>query len=147
MKQFFSLAAALLISVTAFAQDHDHDQMAGHLVFKNNSLHIRAVFEQPPAVGVEAHLVLQAVNPATHQMVGLSDKIEVELWMPSMHHGSSPTYVEAAPYQAGLFYVRDVFFIMSGDWEIRVTLTNEIGETETQSFVLNLGDDDGSHGH
>lgn len=45
-------------------------------------------------------------------------KPEVILFMPSMGHGSSKTTVEFAGENS--FLVTRVFFIMPGDWEIRV---------------------------
>ncbi len=46
--------------------------------------------------------------------------LEVELWMPSMGHGSAPTVVRKI--NASTFDVSNVHFIMGGDWEIRFTL-------------------------
>lgn len=43
---------------------------------------------------------------------------EVELYMPSMGHGSVPTKIE--PLDDLTFRVFNVFFIMAGSWEIRI---------------------------
>lgn len=47
---------------------------------------------------------------------------KVYLWMPSMGHGSSPVKVNRI--STGIYEVTDVYFIMEGDWEIRIKLDN-----------------------
>lgn len=49
-----------------------------------------------------------------------SADINVELWMPSMGHGSAPTKVFVDPDIPTLLHVTNVYFIMGGDWEIRI---------------------------
>lgn len=44
----------------------------------------------------------------------------VQLWMPSMGHGSSP--VTVTEKDIGIYKAARVFFIMPGDWDIRVKL-------------------------
>lgn len=156
MKTIFKafLAATTLIFATAtFAQDGHHDPFASHLSYKNNTLHIHATFPVAPVVGEESFLVLEARDAQTHQVTEVTDQVKVALWMPSMGHGSSPTRVERAVdadgnVVPGTFTVRNVFFIMAGEWEVRVTLTNASGNKETKSFEVTLGSgsDNGGHG-
>ncbi len=146
----FALIAALFIGQVSLAhEDHDHSPLAGHMSFKQDTLHIRASFLAAPVVGQESLLVLEAKNPRTHQATELSDNVEVVLWMPSMGHGSAPTRVERAvdangDALAGVFNVRNVYFVMGGDWEVRVTLTDSQGVQETKDFKVSLG---GGHDH
>lgn len=46
--------------------------------------------------------------------------VAVQLWMPSMGHGSSPTKIEKLP--TDIYRVYDVFFVMPGEWDIRIQL-------------------------
>ncbi len=46
----------------------------------------------------------------------------VILWMPSMGHGSSPVKIEKV--KQGEFLVTEVYFVMSGEWEIRIQQKN-----------------------
>lgn len=46
--------------------------------------------------------------------------IAVVLWMPSMGHGSTPT--EVVKIKTGEYEAREVYFIMPGEWEIRIQL-------------------------
>lgn len=48
----------------------------------------------------------------------LKGEVRVSLWMPSMNHGSTPTVVTQVG--VGTYLVDEVYFIMPGDWEIRV---------------------------
>ncbi len=149
LKSITALAAGLLISASAFAHGGSHSPLAGHLVFKNNTLHMHASFPTAPMVGQESLMVLEAKDPATHQTIEFNENIDVVLWMPSMGHGSAPTQVERAIDKSGniipgTFNVKNVYFIMGGDWEVRVTLTDVEGLQETQSFKIQLAG--GGHG-
>jgi hypothetical protein len=56
--------------------------------------------------------------------------VEVELWMPSMGHGSSP--VTVTKISDTHFLATEVFFIMPGPWEIRINWkdgTNVVDQT------------------
>ncbi len=144
------LALALFMGIFASAHGgHDHQPLAGHLSYKQNRLHIHARFPTAPIVNQESILVLEAKDAKTHQATELNDNIEVVLWMPSMGHGSAPTQVERAVDANGnifngVFNVRNVYFIMGGDWEVRVTLTDAQGVQETKTFKVTL---DGGHDH
>ncbi len=48
----------------------------------------------------------------------IEGELTIELWMPSMGHGSSPVIVTKV--DVGTYRVDRVFFSMSGDWEIRI---------------------------
>jgi len=48
----------------------------------------------------------------------IQGEVEVELWMPSMGHGSSP--VTVTRMDTGTYRASQVFFTMPGDWEIRI---------------------------
>ena len=148
----FALLTALFIGGTASAHGGHHPPvLAGHLSFKQNTLHIHASFPTDPVVNQESLLVLEAKDAATHKETELTDNVDVVLWMPSMGHGSAPTQVERAVdangnLLTGVFNVRNVFFIMGGDWEVRVTLTDANGTQETKSFKVTIaGSGHGPH--
>lgn len=50
----------------------------------------------------------------------LLPKLSVILWMPSMGHGSVPVKLEVTT--SNTIKVNNIFFIMPGDWEIRIQL-------------------------
>lgn len=158
IQTFITTAMLVLGSTTALAHDGHHDPLAGHLSYKKNTLHIHASFPTAPVVGQEALLVLEGKDAKTHKPAEINDQVDVVLWMPSMGHGSAPTQVERSldadgNVLPGVFNVRNVYFIMGGEWEVRVTLTDADGKKETKSFkVIPQGDDghgdhdDGDHG-
>jgi hypothetical protein len=148
-KSFAFLAALFIGQIAPAHTGHDHPPLSGHLSFKQNTLHLHANFLTAPNVNQEAILVLEAKDAKTHQPTELNDNIEVVLWMPSMGHGSAPTQVERAVEAngnliPGVFNVRNVYFIMGGEWEVRVTLTDAQGSKETKAFKVSL---EGGHGH
>lgn len=62
----------------------------------------------------------------------LLENLSVILWMPSMGHGSAPVRItEISP---GHFRVFNVYFIMPGDWEVRIYL-KENSVTLDQVYV------------
>ena len=62
--------------------------------------------------------------------------LDVELWMPSMGHGSSPTTVQKI--NAVTYDVSNVHFIMGGDWEIRFTLKKGSEILDEAIFKINI---------
>lgn len=150
-----SILMALISATAIFAQAHQGHvppSLAGHLVFKNKTVHIHVSFSEKPAVGKPAALKLETKTAGTHEALVLTDKIEVILWMPSMGHGSAPTQVQRATDSLGqilngVYDVKNVFFIMDGDWEVRVVLTDSEGRQEMKSFMVKLADSSHGGGH
>lgn len=66
---------------------------------------------------------------------------EVELWMPAHDHGAPRVLVAQAMNggtpMVGQYVVTDVYFVMNGDWEVRVNL--KVGdETEPRKFIFKV---------
>lgn len=56
----------------------------------------------------------------------LSDlSLQAELWMPTMGHGSAPVTIRKIPEEKDFFEVDDIYFIMPGLWEIKVSILKE----------------------
>ncbi len=157
MKKVISFFAAVLVGclIQNVASAHGggaHPPLTGHLPFKNNTLHVHASLPNPPAVGTGSVVVLETKDAKTHQNVEITDNVEVALFMPAMGHGSAPTQVErvldaSGNIQPGVYNVKNVYFTMAGDWEVRVTLTDEKGISETQKFDVKLDGEHGGHQH
>ncbi len=54
------------------------------------------------------------------ELIDPSYTVQVVLWMPSMGHGSSPVKIQKI--ETGVYRIYNVFFIMPGEWEIRIQL-------------------------
>lgn len=155
MKSVLSLITLLALQLTAslgLAHEGHQNPLAGHLAFKNGTFHVHATFEKTPVVGAESILILSAKNGATHSPVAFADDVSVVLWMTSMGHGSAPTQVERVVDAAGNIVadqlrVRNVYFVMGGDWDIQVSLTDAQGVKETKSFTIVLGSPGHGGGH
>ena len=59
-----------------------------------------------------------------------SDLVEAKLWMPSMNHGSSP--IKVVRLGAQMVRLESVYFIMPGDWELRLVIKNQHGEIKNR---------------
>ncbi len=153
MTKLFKIFPFLFFSSIVFAHDsHEHTpeaKPAYHLAFRNNTVHLHIDFENTPAVGSESFLKIQARNGEDHSILNLTDTVDVELSMADMGHGSAPTQVERSldaqgNSVPGLFRVRNVYFVMGGDWDVRETLTDKNGVAETRSFSINFAE---THNH
>lgn len=149
MRIFLQITTLLSMSFFSFGA-FAHDELGGHLSYKKDQLHIHAQFKNPPSIGSESILLLETREASTHNLIEIQDQIKVVLWMPSMGHGSSPTRIEPATdingnKIIGKYIVRKVFFIMDGDWEVRIELKDSLGRTETQSFNIMIGENSSGH--
>lgn len=144
MPLFRFVNAAIVLSLTLAAP-----AVFADVLNFSSGLTVETTWISGPVTGGESRLRLQFRETANGQPTTPEESIRVELWMPSMGHGSRQTQVVAITDAAGTvmpgaYEVRQVYFIMGGDWEVRVHLTAANGQCETQSFQLMLP---GGHGH
>ncbi len=59
---------------------------------------------------------------------------EINLWMPEMGHGSSLTHTERL--DIGTYRTTDVYFVMSGKWEIRFDLKD--AEKTVEELIVEI---------
>ncbi len=57
------------------------------------------------------------------EFVDPKNEVNIQLWMPSMGHGSSP--VTLVKTEAGRYKTENIYFVMPGEWEIRFQLKEE----------------------
>lgn len=143
IKHIHNFLLPVIIALTIHLQAYATNQSQWNLKFKNGDLTVVAQFAQAPQSGVKTQMLLTAYDSQTQTIKAWTDQVKVVLWMPSMGHGSAPTQVEPARDEQGqvipgVLNVKNVYFVMPGDWQVRVILTNEKGLSETQSFDLML---------
>lgn len=94
---------------------------------KLENLCVSIVWQKSPSDEEYGSMLVKTHRPnlADGSMVftDLSLDPEVYLWMPSMGHGSVPTSV--VKLDTGTYLVSNIYFIMPGDWEIRVQIKSE----------------------
>lgn len=143
---FFSL----ILGIRSYAQDgHDHAGMT-HLVFAKGAVHTLVKWTTGPVVTSESIMKVQWMNGMTHTQAEPPGAFEVSLFMPSMGHGSAPTKIQhlndaQGQPLVGAYEVSNIYFMMGGDWQVRVTLKYQDGSTETQTMDLNLPEGGGHH--
>lgn len=128
--------------------DHDHGGQHDHHMVFSGGVHARLFWEVGPREGDPSQLRIEFMNAATHSPTDIQAVPEVELWMSSMGHGSAPTRIQKVEQgQAGVYRVTEVYFIMGGEWELRLKLKKANGEVETQKVMIMIGDGDHGGGH
>lgn len=141
-------AAALAFGLQAFAHGGSHPD--AHLVFPTNGVHAHLFWENGPNDGTESILRVEFMKAVDHSPADVTADLEVELWMPDMGHGSAPTAVQRVvddrgQVRAGVFRVSNVYFLMPGLWDVRVSLKGT-GAVETKAFQVTVGGNGGGHG-
>jgi len=144
MKPILFAFFAFLFALPAFAHPGH-----GHLSFAEGKLHAHLSWIQEPSTKGEAKMKLEWRDGATHAIVEPALPLSVVLWMPSMGHGSAPTQVqrmvdERGKVIPGTYSVVNMYFMMSGAWEVRVKVKYADGKEETQAWALNVN---GGHHH
>ncbi|MBC7466329.1 MAG: FixH family protein [Bdellovibrio sp.] len=111
----------------------DQQQTVNSEVYKLASaslgLAIDLAFDKTPNDSDENTFILQFHQPGSSVAVGVDQTIAIILWMPSMGHGSSPVKIQKIA--DGIYRVTKVYFIMPGDWEIRL----QIKDQETSNVI------------
>ena len=97
--------------------------------FINQIYCIDLTWEQIPTESQPGSFIVKLVRPNLADQTSLpvsldsDQQLSVELWMPSMGHGSSPVTVTSI--DTGTYRVSDVFFIMRGLWEIHIDILSQ----------------------
>ena len=66
----------------------------------------------------------------------LPSSFNIFLWMPDMGHGSSP--IKITKLTTGVYDLSAIYFIMDGDWQLRIQLKNGSTILEEQKFEYTL---------
>jgi hypothetical protein len=110
------------------------------LKFINSQLCSSIQWTMGPQSPDESELILKFWDEKTASengpYVDPANTLSVILWMPSMGHGSSPVKIDKI--ETGVYRVHRVYFIMPGDWEVRIFLKNGTTTVDqaTESLVL-----------
>jgi hypothetical protein len=150
MKAVFIALAAMFLGTTSYA----HPGHGGHLVFAGGKIHAHLSWEKAPdGKGGESKMRLEWHDGATHELMEPGLPFGVALWMPSMGHGSAPTQIQRVLNDRGevipgTYMVTNMYFMMPGDWDIRVALKYADGREERKAWSIVVeGDDHGGHHH
>jgi hypothetical protein len=110
------------------------------LGFKNSALCASFDWQTGPAVSAKSTATLRFWDPSSATVNGpyrdVDGEVAVELWMPSMNLGSAPVVV--TPQGGGTYAVDNIYFIMHGDWEVRVQIKRGGQLVDKTSFALDL---------
>ena len=132
-------AAGFTLSSQAFAHGGHPDE---HVIFSGNR-HAHIFWETAPSVGAESVMRIEFVDGTTDAPIALNDQLGVELWMPDMGHGSSPTKIVAVTdgqgrALAGVYRISKMYFVMAGSWDVRLHLTAADGTSQMKAFSVDV---------
>jgi hypothetical protein len=135
MQKIITLISSIFMLLATFSASAAATEQ--HLTFANNTIHAHFNWTVGPQAESESMMLVSFKTGTDHKPLDIKSKLSVILFMPDMGHGSSPTKVEKVP---GTFdyKVSKMYFTMPGKWEVRVTLKNEDGTKETQTFSINI---------
>jgi YtkA-like len=132
MLKIFSSFLLILASFSVFAANPDQ-----HLSFAQGKIHAHISWTVGPVVEKESVMLVEFKTGADHKPLDIKSDLTVALFMPEHGHGSSPTKVEKVTGSSS-FKVSKMYFTMPGKWEVRVTIKNEDGTKETQTFTQSI---------
>lgn len=121
------------------------------LRFENEGVDATLSWWKQPNVGSDSIMLIQ-FKDFNKNNISLKSKLEVDLSMPSMGHGSSPVEIESfkdgnGNALPGLFKVKEMYFTMKGVWKINLKLVTDDNRTEEHSYTIDLGEVNTSGGH
>lgn len=137
MKHLIYLFATSMMStvIAASAGAQSSDGRVAFLKYQEGHLKAQLTWVSPaPVTGPESKLQVQWLNE-NDEAVEIDGDFKVQLFMPAMGHGSSPTKI-AKLSSVGLYLVNKIYFTMPGDWEVRLTLRLKDQAPETQALPV-----------
>lgn len=146
MKAILASIAMIFLSLPVLAQADTETR----LTFPDGQVQAVLSWAQgPDAKGGESIMNMEWHDGSTHALVD-PGAFTVTLWMPSMGHGSAPTMIQNAVDAngqsiIGAYQVRNMYFIMPGEWDVQVSLTLPNGQTETQVLPVKIEGSMGGH--
>lgn len=125
MKSLVASFFILLLAACAKPNYVDDRQLSGvagcALLFTTENLCLLTEWVTRPTESSFGEMLLTFVDPADpDRAIDPTATPAIVLWMPSMGHGSSPVDVERI--DVGRFRASQIFFIMSGPWDLRYQL-------------------------
>ena len=94
------------------------EQTASSPEFPSLKIRAQLSWSQPPTSQGAQDFILDLEGNVSE-----FDSVAIILWMPSMGHGSAPVKIERISDHQ--YHVRNVYFIMPGDWEVRMVLKKD----------------------
>lgn len=126
----------LLILVLSCSGAFAQEVLRRQIDFSGGELKAEMSIDLTEKAGDEHFMHIQWRDRTGLTLVNPGQTIEVELWMPQMGHHSAPTVVEQTG--TGLYRVSNMYFIMTGLWQIRVKVRGPLWFEEVQTWSLTM---------
>ncbi|MEN0057818.1 MAG: hypothetical protein AAGB31_03205 [Bdellovibrio sp.] len=113
--------------INSLADDASTSETADTNKFPKTSLLARLQWLTEINTSIPAELLVELQGNLTQ-----FDELTAHLWMPSMGHGSAPLRIDSL--SPAKFHLSRMYFIMPGDWEVRLLLKKD-GQVIDQLFI------------
>lgn len=104
--------------------------------FSQSDIQVQIQWKNNPTEKNENELILKFLNKSNSSAIDLNYNLAVSLWMPSMGHGSSPVKIEKL--DIGVYRVSRIYFIMPGEWDLRIQLKDNSTVVDQVVQKINL---------
>lgn len=106
--------------------------------FQASKLCLNLQWEKAPTETEYASFLFFANDPASPSLLSplAAESVEVELWMPSMGHGSAKVFVE--PLSPHVLRASHVSLYMKGEWEIRFRILKNGVKVDEAKLLVTL---------
>jgi hypothetical protein len=91
--------------------------------FETENLCLKPAWDIMPTENTFGSMTLTFTDKNISRPISPRNMPFIQLWMPSMGHGSSPVTVTLI--KEGIYKAEDIFFIMPGPWDIKYQLKND----------------------
>jgi hypothetical protein len=126
-----SLFSLLLTAATALAA-----QAPVSLEFARGAVHAHCQFTAGPQTPDESRMKITWMNATNSKPADPPGVFAVDLFMPGMGHGSSPTQIKKVA--DATYEISNMFFVMGGKWQVNVTLNSTDGTKETKTIDVDV---------
>ena len=122
-----------------------YGEFAAHLEFASNGVYADAYWKALPAIDEEGFLQIEFRDAKTHALLDVNDSISVAVWNSAYGYGLFQPTLEPALKQhgqtiPGTYNVSGIYFLATGQWEVRVYLKATDGTEVNEAFVVDLGE-------
>lgn len=117
---------------------------AAQLDFAEHKVKVDAFWVRPPVLETEQFLRLEVRDSKTGELTAPPHELSVSVWTKTHSYGLveptvSPALDSSGKALTGVYNVSGIYFLASGQWEVRVYLKDQSPKQPMQTFAVDLG--------
>lgn len=140
----FILSQACTTTDSQTSKINEKEKRAATLTFSEQSVSVDAYWITTPAVEPEQRLRLEVRDLKSGQLVPAPSDLSVSVWMKTHSYGMVEPSVEPMKDKEGramlgIYEASNIFFLVPGQWEVRVYMGESKDAKPMQKFAVDLG--------